>query len=91
MYDCVNIKVTRFQASYKYIRDERNFDNTAFIEDVKGLQISAVYGVDDPEEQFEMFNTMLLGCLNTHAPLRRVKRTCPPAPWLQDQTIHSAK
>ena len=51
--------------------------------------MSAVYGVDDPEEQLEMFNTMLLDCLNSHAPLRRVKITRPPAPWLQDQTIRS--
>ena len=89
VYACVNIKVTRFQPRYKYIRDERNFDEAAFIEDVKGLPMSAVYGVDDPEEQLEMFNTMLLDCLNSHAPLRRVKITRPPAPWLQDQTIRS--
>ena len=89
VYPCVNIKVTRFQPRYKYIRDERNLDETAFIEDVKGLPMSAVYGVDDPEEQLEMFNTMLLDCLNSHAPLRRVKITRPPAPWLQGQTIRS--
>ena len=89
VYAFVNIKVTRFQPWYKYIRDERNPDETAFIEDVKGLPMSAVYGVDDPEEQLEMFNTMLLDCLNSHAPLRRVKITRPPAPWLQDQTIRS--
>ena len=59
VYACVNIKVTRIQPRYKYIRDELNFDETAFIEDVKGLPMSAVYGVDDPEEQLEMFNTIM--------------------------------
>ena len=34
--------VTRFQPRYNYIRDEHNFDETAFIEDVKGLPMSAV-------------------------------------------------
>ena len=51
--------------------------------------MSAIYGVDDPEEKLEMFNTMLLDCLNKPAPLRRIKITCPPAPWLQDQSIRS--
>ena len=51
--------------------------------------MKAVYGVDDPEEQLEMFNTMLLDCLNSHVPLRCVKITHPPVPWSQDQTIRS--
>ena len=56
--------------------------------DVKGLPMSAVLYRDDPDK-LEMFNTSCCLTVLTHAPLRRVKITRPPAPWLQDQTIRS--
>jgi hypothetical protein len=38
-YACVNIRVTRFQPRFKMIRDEKNFDNKAFIEDFSTLPL----------------------------------------------------
>ena len=50
--------------------------------------IHIIYGVDDPEEKLEIFNSMLFECLERHAPLKRVKIT-PSAPWLKDESINT--
>ena len=49
--------------------------------------MSIVYGVDDPDEKLELFNTIFLDCLERHAPMKRAKITRPPAPWLKDGSI----
>ena len=43
--------------------------------------MSAIYGVD----KLEIFNSMLFDCLKRHVPLKRVKISRPPAPWLKDE------
>ena len=86
-YVCMNVRVTRFQPRHKFIRDERTFNETAFLEDFKRLPLSIIYGVDDPEEKLQLFNTMFTDCLERHAPLKRIKVTRPPAPWLKDDNI----
>ena len=50
-YVCVNARVTRFLPRYKYIRNERNYNEVSFVEDVKNIPINIVYGVDDPDEK----------------------------------------
>ena len=86
-YVCVNARVTRFLPRYKYIRNERNYNEVSFVEDVKNIPMNIVYGVDDPDEKLELFNTMFLNCLERHAPMKRAKITRPPAPWLKDESI----
>ena len=39
----------------------------------------------------ETLNTLLVDCIDRHAPLRRVKVTRPPAPWMQTQEIQELK
>ena len=36
-----------------------------------------------------MLNELTLTCINQHAPLRRIKRTCPPASWMADLNIQA--
>ena len=86
-YVCVNARVTRFLPRYKYIRNEQNYNEVSFVEDVKNIPMNIVYGVDDPDEKLELFNTMFLNCLERHAPMKRAKITRPPAPWLKDESI----
>ena len=33
--------------------------------------------------ELHILNTLILDCLNSHAPLKRCKITRPPAPWLK--------
>ncbi|XP_028409262.1 uncharacterized protein LOC114531856 [Dendronephthya gigantea] len=86
-YVCVNARVTRFLPRYKYLRDERNYTEAAFVEDFKNIPMSIVYSVDDPDGKLELFNTMFSNCLERHVPMKRAKITRPPAPWLKDENI----
>ena len=86
-YICVNARVTRFVPRHTFIREERYLSKSAFIDDVRGLPMNTIYGVDDPDEKLEIFNTPLFNCIERHAPLKRTKMTRPPAPWLKDDGI----
>ena len=86
-YACVNIRVTRFQPRFKMIRDEKHFDNKAFIDDFSTLPFSVIYSTDDPDDKLYLFNSLFKSCLDRHAPLRKTKLTRPPAPWLNSEDI----
>ena len=50
--------------------------------------MSAIYGVDDPDEKLEMFDTMLFDCMERHVPLKGTKIIRPLTLWLKYQNIH---
>ena len=87
-YALVDIRVQRFTPRFKYIRNEKHFDDKAFVEECSNLPLSVVFGIDDPNEKLEIFTNLLLQCLNKHAPRKRVKVTRPPAPWLMNDEIN---
>ena len=86
-YACINVRVCRFEPRYKFLRNEKRFNEQLFVEDFSMLPLDIVYGIDDPDEKLEIFTTMFKSCLGKHAPLRRVKITRPPAPWLNTDDI----
>ena len=61
----------------------------SFITDFSQLRITSVYAVNDPEEKMDIFNTLISGCLDKHAPVIRIRVTRPPAPWMKDLNITS--
>ena len=67
----------------------KTFDEQEFISDLDTLPLNIVSSSDDLEEQLEYFNSMFKECLERHAPLRRVRVTRPPAPWMDDSQIRS--
>ena len=86
-YACINIRVNRFQVRFKFLRNEKQFNEASFKGDLAALPFNLVYSVDDPNEKLDMFNTLLKSCIDQHAPLRRTKITRPPAPWLNKVEI----
>ena len=86
IYACVNVRLPRFQPRYKFIRDIRNFNKDVFKEDFSTLPLSVIYYSDDQDEQLETLNTLISECLEKH-PLRKVRVTRPPAPWMKDPLI----
>ena len=48
--------------------------------------MSAIYGVHDPDEKLEMFDTMLFDCMERHVPLKGTKIIRPLTLWLKYQT-----
>jgi len=51
--------------------------------------LKVVYGHKDPNEQISALNSLITKFLDRHAPLRRIKMTRTPAPWLNDPGIRS--
>ena len=49
--------------------------------------LSVIYYSDDPDEQQETLNTLVSECLERDGPLRKVRVTRPPAPWMKDPLI----
>ena len=86
-YITVNVRVTRFQSRYKFIRIERGFDREAFIRDFEELPFSIIYSTKDHDLQVSYLNTLITDCLNRHAPLKCVKVTRPPASWMKELDI----
>ncbi len=79
--------MTRFQPRYKYIRDERHFDESMFRKDFADLPFSIIDAFSDTEEKLDILNSLITDCIERHAPLKRVKVTCPPVPWMRDPSI----
>ena len=77
----------RFQPRYKYIRNEKRFDEKPFMQDFSTLPLNIVYAVESPDEMVDLLNTLIVECVDRHAPLKRVKITRPPAPWLHATDI----
>ncbi len=80
-YACLNIRVEHFVPRFKIIRNEE------YIQDFTSLPFSVIQVVDDPEEKLEMFTNLITECIERHAPLKRTKITCPPAPCLHEKEI----
>ena len=74
----INIRVYRFEPRFKLVRNEKRFDENIFEEDLSTLPFSLVYSTGDPEEQLDIFNSVLKSCRDTHETLPRMKITRSP-------------
>jgi len=86
-FACISVSVPRFQPRLKFLRNEKELDESAFKEDLSLLPLEAVYGLESPDGMVDVLNSLMKDCLDRHAPLRRVKVTRPPATWLQTEEI----
>ena len=87
-YVCINVRVKLFQPRYKLLRNEKQFDETAFKIELSSVPFNVVsYCVDDTNEKVDIFNSLSKDFLDKHAPLRRTKITRPPALWLNKEDI----
>lgn len=77
IYASINVRVPRFEARHKYIRDIKSLNESLFIEDFSTLPLSVIAYSDDPDEQLESLTSLFVECLERHAPLRRVRVTRP--------------
>ena len=71
-YVIFNIKKPKFETRYKWIRNEKEFNIKSYISDFEKLPLSIIYSMDDPEDQIHLLNTLIVSCINEHAPLRRI-------------------
>ena len=47
--------------------------------------------MEDPEDKLDIFNALVTECIDRHTPLKRIKCTRPPAPWLKSLDIQQHK
>ncbi|CAB4037801.1 Hypothetical predicted protein, partial [Paramuricea clavata] len=87
VFACVNVCVRRFQPRYKWIRLERKFVTEEFLQDSANLPFSVIYGLESPDDMVNALNTLFSECIERHAPLKRIKLTRPPAPWMNANEI----
>ena len=46
-----------------------------------------MHSFDNPDDQLDILNKIILECIECHAPLKRTKFTRHPAPWMKDLDI----
>ena len=57
-----------------------------YIADLKLLSTRIVFGFDDSNDQIAMLKKLITNCTTEHAPIKKVKSTRPPAPWIRIQS-----
>ena len=55
--------------------------------DFRMIPLSSVYCSDDPEDQSDILNKIILLCIEEHTTFKRVTFTRPPAPWMKNLDI----
>ena len=63
IYASINIRLPRFKPQFKHIRDMKNFKEESFVEDFSTLLMSIISCSDDPDEQLETLNSLILECI----------------------------
>ena len=86
-YIIANMPVNKFQTKYKYKRNLKNFELKKYVQDFKTLPKSLVYSFDNPNDQLDTLDKLILNEINEHAPLTRTKFMRPTAPWIKDFEI----
>ena len=79
--------VNKFQTRYKYKRNLKNFELKKYVQDFKTLPISLVYSFDNPNDQLDTLEKLILNEINENAPLTKTKFMRPTAPWIKDFEI----
>ena len=65
----------------------KNYSPQKYIDDFKQLPFSIVNSFNNPDDQPDILNKIILECIECQAPLKRTKFTRPLAPWMKDLDI----
>ena len=90
-YGIFNIKKERYEPRYRYVRNEKNLNMNDHVADFKLLPTSILFSFDDPIYQIANLNKLITDCIADHATIKKVKFTRPPAPWMRDPELVTAK
>ena len=76
----------QYQPRFKYFHDISKLALEDLKADFQKLPFSTVYAIEDPKDSL-IFNSLVTECIDRHAPIKRIKCTRPPAPWLKSLDI----
>ena len=57
----------------------------------KKLPTNVVHTFDESSDRKDVLNNLINRCISDHAPTKKIKFTLPPALWMEDAEIKSAK
>lgn len=82
----VDLAVSRQPPSvlYRAVRDFRSSSVECFRECLAVAPLHRIFSMEDVNDKVGFFNHTLLGLYNCYFPLRQVRITKPPAPWMTD-------
>ncbi|KMQ84053.1 reverse transcriptase-9 [Lasius niger] len=80
VYIKYGVRVERRLGRCVVCRDWRNFDETAFHSDIRDIDWTSLFTSCSMDEKIEIFNSKLLGILDSHAPLMKRHFKNLPAP-----------
>ena len=71
-------------------RSYKSFDEAEFIKDLQSVPWSVIEGFDNPDDILDTWNTLFIGVVDKHAPLkeRRVKYPVQPE-WMTDEILEN--
>ena len=87
VYAIIKAGVTRYPPRRKCIRNEKQLDMQTFKQDFSSLHSNVIYGLESQDDLVDAFYSLVTECLDRHAPLKKVKVTRPPAPWMASDEI----
>ena len=87
VYAIIKAGVTRYPPRHKCIRNEKQLDMQTFKQDFSSLHSNVIYGLESQDDLVDAFYSLVTECLDRHAPLKKVKVTRPPAPWMASDEI----
>ena len=62
-YIITNIPGIKFQTRTKYVRNMKHFNIKDYVDDFKTLPLALVYSFEDPNEQLDTLNNLILKCI----------------------------
>ena len=65
----------------------KHFNIKDYMDNIKMLPLALVYTFEDPNEQLDTRNNLILECIKRHAPLINTKFTHPPALWMKQLDV----
>lgn len=82
LYLSYNLKINKPPLKFLTFRDFSRFNSGPFYSDAMSANWESVLRSFDINEKITLLNANILNLFNKHAPLRKVRVTHPPAPWL---------
>lgn len=77
-----NIKIERVPRRPVCVRDFQTFEVDDFLDDLDKKEWNDLYQTTNVDVKVQIFNEVLINCLNKHAPYRAIRPRHLPAPWL---------
>ena len=69
----------------------KDFDQQHYKETFASLPFTAIFALNDPEDQLGILNDLIIKHLEEHAPMKRIRVTRQHSSWMRDLDIVSLK